>query len=94
MAYQNEEERRKKYDEVYIEWLDRFVKLRKLRNVKRDFVAKELGLKYRTYYKKEVCVSSFTLTELIQAFEVIGFKMDIISGDIFTHNKKGNRIEY
>ncbi len=94
MAYKTYEERRLKYDPLYIDWLDKFVKLRKLRGISRKYVAKELGLGYRTYYAKEVCISSFKMYELVKAFDVIGFSFEIVVDDVFSHTKRGKRVDY
>jgi DNA-binding XRE family transcriptional regulator len=94
MAYLTYEQRRLKYDPLYIDWLDRFVSLRKLRNISRKYVARELGLSDRTYYTKEACISSFKMYELVKAFEVIGFSFEVVVDQVFSHTKRGKRIDY
>jgi len=53
-----------------------------------------MGLSYRTYYAKEVCISSFKIYELVKAFNVIGYNLDVVVGEVFSHTKRGKRIEY
>ena len=93
-GYKKEPERRKKYDPLYLDWLDRYRQLRCLRNVSRKYMDNELGLTYRTYYKKEVCISSFTFYELVKAFRILGYDMRIVVDDVFSHDKRGRRIDY
>ena len=93
-VYLKHDERRLKYDPLYIVWLDKFVSLRKLRGISRKYVAHHMGLSYRTYYAKEVSISSFKIYELVQAFNVIGYNLDVVVADIFSHTKRGKRIEY
>ena len=49
---------------------------------------------YRTYYAKEVCISSFKMYELVKAFDVIGFSFEIVVDDVFSHTKRGKRVDY
>tara|TARA_B100001094_G_C17955887_1_gene682960 strand:+ start:86 stop:406 length:321 start_codon:yes stop_codon:yes gene_type:complete len=93
-VYLKHDDRRMKYDPMYIVWLDKFVSLRKLRGISRKYVAHHMGLSYRTYYAKEVCISSFKMFELVKAFNVIGYNLDVVVGDVFSHTKRGKRIEY
>lgn len=92
--YLKHDDRRLKYDPLYIVWLDKFVSLRKLRGISRKYVAHNMGLSYRTYYAKEVCISSFKIYELAKAFNVIGYNLDVVVGEVFSHTKRGKLIEY
>lgn len=84
------EEYKKRFSKEYIEMLEMYKELREQRGIKRRTVAINLGMDYRTYYKKETYGIAISLEEMQNFLRVIGFEMGIVSSNVFSLNKKQN----